>query len=197
MSIHDVAAVDRLNSLKVSRSKSMRSNRPQPGAVRDGHNPSLPTSPVRDQKPNSDTLRQAMARHQVKVFTPQYISIHLNPSLFWTIYVPINVSEPPYLAGQLVKARVPPPELQWRHPRTQLSQEEQLPHQQTPLQSLSSSPERKVWRNWPYRLWSSNYRDRYRMVSSTGQRAIPATGSYSRLTPGDGTLKWTFKEFLR
>ena len=62
MSVHDVAAVDRLNSLKVSRSKSLRSSRPhpEPGAV------------SRDGRPNSDTLRQAMARHQVQYSTVQY-----------------------------------------------------------------------------------------------------------------------------
>ena len=59
MSVHDVAAVDHLNSLKVSRASKLPRKSPQQPL------PSLPTSPTRDQKPNSDTLRQAMARHQV------------------------------------------------------------------------------------------------------------------------------------
>ena len=60
MSIHDVAAVDRVNSLR---------RRPGPRvmtpSVSGPGQASLPTSPSRDQKPNSDTLRRAMARHQV------------------------------------------------------------------------------------------------------------------------------------
>ena len=59
MSVHDVAAVDHLNSLKVSRASKLPRKSPQHPL------PSLPTSPTRDQRPNSDTLRQAMARHQV------------------------------------------------------------------------------------------------------------------------------------
>ena len=59
MSVHDVAAVDHLNSLKVSRASKLPRKSPQHPV------PSLPTSPTRDQRPNSDTLRLAMARHQV------------------------------------------------------------------------------------------------------------------------------------
>ena len=59
MSVHDVAAVDHLNSLKVSRASKLPRKSAQPPPS------SLPTSPARDQRPNSDTLRLAMARHQV------------------------------------------------------------------------------------------------------------------------------------
>ena len=66
MSVHDVAAVDRVTSLRrrpgprgVTPMSTASSSIPGPGQA------SLPTSPTRDQRPNSDTLRRAMARHQV------------------------------------------------------------------------------------------------------------------------------------
>ena len=65
MSVQDVAAVDRLSSLR----------RPaHPGGVSRagagagaGAGASLPTSPVREDQRTSDTLRRAMARHQVQI----------------------------------------------------------------------------------------------------------------------------------
>ena len=61
MSVQDVAAVDRLSSLR----------RPaHPGGVpRAGAGASLPTSPVREDQRTSDTLRRAMARHQVRILS--------------------------------------------------------------------------------------------------------------------------------
>ena len=71
MSVHDVAAVDHLNSLKVSRASKLPRKSPQNPVT------SLPTSPSRDQRPNSDTLRQAMARHQVGgAVTPRRFSVN-------------------------------------------------------------------------------------------------------------------------
>ena len=69
MSVHDVAAVDHLNSLKVSRASKLPRKSPQQPTTTTTTTPSLPTSPTRDQRPNSDTLRQAMARHQVGLLT--------------------------------------------------------------------------------------------------------------------------------
>ena len=71
MSIYDVAAVDRLNSLRrpqkpgekklpLNNEVPMSSNRSSP------YNTPLPTSPTKDAKSDGDTLRRAMARHQVR-----------------------------------------------------------------------------------------------------------------------------------
>ena len=90
MSVHDVAAVDHLNSLKVSRASKLPRKSPQHPL------PSLPTSPTRDQRPNSDTLRQAMARHQVR----------------WRSLTTTAILCQVCTSGQLVKTRVPPPQLQ-------------------------------------------------------------------------------------
>ena len=71
MSVHDVAAVDYLNSLRrpqtsgekkltLSNEVTMSSNRSSP------YNTPLPTSPTKDAKSDGDTLRRAMARHQVR-----------------------------------------------------------------------------------------------------------------------------------
>ena len=61
MSVQDVAAVDRLSSLR-------RPAHPG-GGSRAGAGASLPTSPVREDQRTSDTLRRAMARHQVVILS--------------------------------------------------------------------------------------------------------------------------------
>ena len=65
MSVHDVAAVDRVTSLR--RRPGPRGLTPMStvSSIPGPSQASLPTSPTRDQRPNSDTLRRAMARHQV------------------------------------------------------------------------------------------------------------------------------------
>jgi len=75
MSVHDVAAVDHLNSLQRSRKydekkhflnfDTKQSNRRNP------YNVSLPTSPTSERKTDSDTLRRAMARHQASLSRPE------------------------------------------------------------------------------------------------------------------------------
>ena len=64
MSVHDVAAVDRVNSLRRRPGPRVMTSLSSSSVSGPGQ-ASLPTSPTRDQKPNSDTLRRAMARHQV------------------------------------------------------------------------------------------------------------------------------------
>ena len=63
MSVQDVAAVDRLSSL---RRPAHPGGGPRAGA---GAGASLPTSPVREDQRTSDTLRRAMARHQVVILS--------------------------------------------------------------------------------------------------------------------------------
>ena len=63
MSVQDVAAVDRLSSL---RRPAHPGGVPRAGAGA-GAGASLPTSPVREDQRTSDTLRRAMARHQVQM----------------------------------------------------------------------------------------------------------------------------------
>ena len=65
MSVQDVAAVDRLSSL---RRPAHPGGVPRAGAgAAAGAGASLPTSPVREDQRTSDTLRRAMARHQVMI----------------------------------------------------------------------------------------------------------------------------------
>ena len=62
MSVHDVAAIDRLQSRRVIKNDyKMTEN----SKKRSPHITSLPTSPVSDSRTDADTLRRAMARHQV------------------------------------------------------------------------------------------------------------------------------------
>ena len=152
MSVHDVAAVDRLNSLKVSRSKSLRSSRPhpEPGAV------------SRDGRPNSDTLRQAMARHQVQYSTVQYS----------TQYSQIRQNSHS-LNQHLLQASLSRPE----SPHSTFNDD--IPAPASSLKRVNLPARRNL-----YSPSGERRSDRLRTVSSTGQRSIPATGSFSRYTPG-------------
>jgi hypothetical protein len=71
MSVDDVAAVDHLNSLRKAKNsgdaksrRSLRSNKQNPGT----------TSPIKDPKLDEDTLRRAMARHQVRQKIIKYLT---------------------------------------------------------------------------------------------------------------------------
>ena len=63
MSVHDVAAVDHLNSL--SKAKSSGDTKSRRARSSNKKSP-CPTSPIKDPKLDEDTLRRAMARHQVR-----------------------------------------------------------------------------------------------------------------------------------
>ena len=74
MSVHDVAAVDHLNSLQRPRKFDEKKHflnfdTKQSNSRRSPYNASLPTSPTSERKTDSDTLRRAMARHQVGLTT--------------------------------------------------------------------------------------------------------------------------------
>ena len=71
MSVHDVAAVDRVGSLRRTPAPASRTS-----SLRVSSNVSLPTSPTRGAKPDTDTLRRAMARHQVR-FVNQMKSLNM------------------------------------------------------------------------------------------------------------------------
>ena len=63
MSVHDVAAVDHLNSLhKAKNSGDTKSRR----SIGSNNQSPCPTPPIKDPKLDEDTLRRAMARHQVR-----------------------------------------------------------------------------------------------------------------------------------
>ena len=64
MSVHDVAAVDRVSSLRRTPAPQTRPSSGSSLRVSSSIT-SLPTSPSRGHRPDSDTLRRAMARHQV------------------------------------------------------------------------------------------------------------------------------------
>ena len=71
MSARDVTAVDHLNSLcqpqkSGDRKESVKNEMPLSSEKRSPFHTSLPTSPVKDGRSDGDTLRQAMARHQVR-----------------------------------------------------------------------------------------------------------------------------------
>ena len=77
MSVQDVAAVDRLSSL---RRPAHPGGVPRAGAGA-GAGASLPTSPVREDQRTSDTLRRAMARHQVIVLSGYQPPVPSVPSM--------------------------------------------------------------------------------------------------------------------
>ena len=71
MSARDVAAVDRLNSLRRpqksgDKKNSVKNERPLSSEKRSPFHTSLPTSPIKDGRSDGDNLRRAMARHQVR-----------------------------------------------------------------------------------------------------------------------------------
>ena len=66
MSVRDVAAVDHLNSLpRPNKSTDNKEPTQMSGQRRSPYNLSLPTSPIKEGKSDGDSLRRAMARHQV------------------------------------------------------------------------------------------------------------------------------------
>jgi len=76
MSVHDVAAVDHLNSLQRPRKFDEKKHflnfdTKQSNSRRSPYNASLPTSPTSERKTDSDTLRRAMARHQASLSRPE------------------------------------------------------------------------------------------------------------------------------
>eukprot|EP00092_Neocalanus_flemingeri_P000681 GFUD01000723.1.p1 GENE.GFUD01000723.1~~GFUD01000723.1.p1 ORF type:complete len:1039 (+),score=197.49 GFUD01000723.1:946-4062(+) len=76
MSVHDVSAVDRLNSLRRTKksggkSLSVKNEMSLSGVNRSPYHASLPTSPIRDPRSDADTLRRAMARHQASLSRPE------------------------------------------------------------------------------------------------------------------------------
>jgi len=75
MSVHDVAAVDHLNSLqrprKYDEKKHFLNFDTKQSSRRSPYNVSLPTSPTSERKTDSDTLRRAMARHQASLSRPE------------------------------------------------------------------------------------------------------------------------------
>ena len=72
MSARDVAAVDRLNSLRRPQKSGDKKNSVKNDLSSEKRSPfhtSLPTSPIKDGRSDGDTLRRAMARHQVRKHT--------------------------------------------------------------------------------------------------------------------------------
>jgi len=86
MSVQDVAAVDRLNSLRRSKKKvdnnlSVKTEISTNSGNRSPYHVSLPTSPIKDTKSDADTLRRAMARHQASLSRPESPHSTLNDDL--------------------------------------------------------------------------------------------------------------------
>lgn len=164
MSVHDVAAVDRVGSLRrtpaPSRpSKDLKIKSPSSSIMTSSNNISLPTSPTRDNKPNSDTLRRAMARHQASLSRPESPK-NLNDDL------------PQLGSGNVANANVANASLYARSGSLLKSGHN--------LHSPSSGAGvRRRERDY-------NHNPRYRMVSSTGYKSIPSTGNRSTkdYTPG-------------
>jgi len=78
MSVHDVAAIDRLQSRGVIKNDyKMTEN----SKKRSPHITSLPTSPVSDSRTDADTLRRAMARHQASLSRPESPNHILNDDI--------------------------------------------------------------------------------------------------------------------
>ena len=69
MSARDVAAVDRLNSLRRPQKSGDKKNSVKNEMSSERRSPfhtSLPTSPIKHGRSDGDSLRRAMARHQVR-----------------------------------------------------------------------------------------------------------------------------------
>jgi len=75
MSVHDVALVDRLNSLQQTtksedKRHSVKNETSRRATNQNSHNASPQTSNSRDRRSNEDTLRRAMAKHQASLSKP-------------------------------------------------------------------------------------------------------------------------------
>ena len=102
MSVHDVAAVDRLNSLRRPKKSgekklSVRNETSISSDNRIPYHASLPTSPIKDGKSDGGTLRQAMARHQVRkkeTNTKYFLNKKINPDNILGQSIPTRISTP-------------------------------------------------------------------------------------------------------
>jgi len=111
MSVHDVAAVDRLNSLRRAKKSgdknlSVKNEMSISRGNRSPYHASLPTSPIRDPKSDADTLRRAMARHQASLSRPESPLSSLNDDIPTTPHKYPSYSRLPPMTSPLLDRRM-------------------------------------------------------------------------------------------